>query len=112
MVPPPVKSEAVAHLRGVSFEPPEDVPRSSFGRWGGPPVRMLADARMLRPARPHLRFAYGLPSASLPTGSKAYGLPYASIPTGSKERKNTAHPTKKARFLLAGIICIMTGLRK
>lgn len=68
MVPPPVKSEAVAHLRGVSFEPPEDVPRSSFGRWGGTPVRMLADARMLRPSLPHLRFAYGLPS-----DSQAYG---------------------------------------
>ena len=56
---------------------------------------MLAVARMLRPSLPHLRFAYGLPSAY-----QAYGL---------QERKNTAHPTKKARFLLTAIMCIMTG---
>ena len=64
---------------------------------------------MLRPSRPNLRFSYGLPSASLPTGSQAYGLPSDSMPTGTKERKNTAHPTEKGRFLLTGIICIMTG---
>ena len=58
-------------------------PVESFGRGGGPPLRMLAVARMLRPPPPHLRFAYGLPSASLPTGSQAYGLPSASLLHGS-----------------------------
>ena len=30
-------------------------------------------------------------------------------PLRLQERKQTAHPTTKARFLLTGIICIMTG---